>query len=682
MAGRKVWCILIDHEKKATFGEAFSVIVGLDACIEDLTEKVKEKRPDVLGNVIPRVLTVWRCTDSEIDFVNMGSDNFYDRLNEVSPNEEKVEKLNPKQGVEQLTDETLLIEVPDLYELRHPISAKKRKRDSVTSSASNGSQTVSETTRRLWDAYWGVALPTEYTSPPRRRMRRNDQADHTLLSPIKVENGDLLPGSPFMEGILDGMVFLVRAEYIRMYEYVEDCFAKESLSRRPAVVITGQPGIGKTVWIQYALRRCLGERRPVMLMMNTRYVLFSESGVKKIPSDSAIFVERKPINETPWCLIDSTSSPEGIPVEMSAVYSSGVNPIYVTFPDSNRWRKLHQARTPELALMNPWSWEEVSCVARAFSLDMQEVRRRFEHYGPTAHICITNGSEEMKRHEYQCQYAINDIQDMAAVLDVTIRDARDLTTKPALTSPAPFWYKICLVRRLELDRISFEHDMLIISDFIANLCALRLQQLEDDQALKVWRLFSTHGKGKEVTGAIFKAYVHANFRKWISIDARQMFSSRAGGLHESCASYAEHPRLQSSLDRSWSSLEGVKIAFSPPETVFDMDENRLSIKPNVYYQPKKDQQVGIDSLFIHDGHLHLLQMTGGITHMIKPELKTFLKRLDGLPSKDKWRFVFVIPADTVTFNCPKPSIVVGKVFSDRFAVQVRPLYILHLRKHD
>ncbi|KAL5512348.1 hypothetical protein ACEPAG_3340 [Sanghuangporus baumii] len=620
----------------------------------------------------------------------MGSDKFNDRLNEVfSPKPRKVKKLNPKQGVGQFIDETLLIEVPDLYELRYPVSgelsfvvltvstanklhqAKKRKRDSVMDSASNGSQTASETTRRLWDAYWGVALPTEYTSPPRRRMRRNDQADHTLLSPIKVENGDLLPGSPFMEGILDGMVFLVRAEYIRMYEYVEDCFAKESLSRRPAVVITGQPGIGKTVWIQYALRRCLGERRPVMLMMNTRYVLFSESGVKKIPSDSAIFVERKPINETPWCLIDSTSSPEGIPVEMSAVYSSGVNPVYVTFPDSNRWRKLHQARTPELALMNPWSWEEVSCVARAFSLDMQEVRRRFEHYGPTARICITNDSEEMKRHECQCQYAINDIEDMATVLDVIIRDARDLTTKPALTSPAPFWHKICLVRRLELDRISFEHDILIMSDFIANLCALRLQQLEHDQALKVWRLFSKRGKGKEVAGAIFKAYVHANFRKWISIDARQMFSSRAGGLHDSCASYAEHPRLQGSLDRSWPSLERVKITFSPSETVFDMDENRLSIKPNVYYQPK-DQQVGIDSLFIHDGYLYLLQMTGGITHRIKPELKTFLKKLDGLPAKDKWRFVFVIPADTVTFNCPKPSIVVGKMFADRFAVQRQP----------
>ncbi|KAL5527001.1 hypothetical protein ACEPAF_8730 [Sanghuangporus sanghuang] len=695
MSDHRVWCLLIDHEKKAVFGDVFSIKVPHDAYVDDLKMKIKELRPDVLEHVVPGRLTVWRCTDSGIDFADIDSDKFNDRLNEVfSPNEQKVKKLKPKQELRQLTEKTLLIEVPDslpcpsdLDELRHPVSAKKRKRDNDTSSASNESQTDLITARRLWKICWGVALSTEYTSLPRRRVLGNDQANSVILSPIKVENGDLLPGAPFLDGILDGMRFLVRAEYIRMYEYVEDCFAKEYSPqvRRPAVIITGQPGIGKTVWIQYALRRCIGERRPVMLMTNTRYLFFSESGVEKLPSDAEIFDEQKPINETPWCLIDSTSSPKGIPVEMSAAFSPGVNSIYLTSPDSNRWRGLQQSRTPKLALMNPWSWEEVSCVARAFNLDMQEVSRRFEHFGPTARICIANGSEAMKRHENECQDAIKDIQDMATVIEATVRDARDLTmaVKPALTSPATLSHKICLVRRRELDRISLEHDMSIMSDFIANLCAVQLQQLEDDQVLKVWRLFSKHGEGKGMIGAIFEAYVHANFRKWISIDAKQMFSSTADRLHKSRASYMEHPRLQSSLDRPQPSLEGFRINFSPSSTVIYMDaKNGLSIMPNIYYQPKKDQQVGIDSLFIRDGYLYLLQITGGNTHMIKPELKAFLEKLDGLPAKEKWRFVFVIPANTVTFSCPMPSIVVGKVFADRFAVQVCPIYILQARKHN
>ncbi|OCB89793.1 kinase-like protein [Sanghuangporus baumii] len=97
----------------AAFGNAFFVILHRGACTYDLTTKVKEEQPDVLGNVVPRVLTMWRCTDSEIDFGDMDPDNFNDLLNEVfSPNEEKVKKLSPKQRLRQLTEKTLLIEVP------------------------------------------------------------------------------------------------------------------------------------------------------------------------------------------------------------------------------------------------------------------------------------------------------------------------------------------------------------------------------------------------------------------------------------------------------------------------------------------------------------------------------------------------------------------------------------------
>ncbi|OCB89386.1 hypothetical protein A7U60_g3477 [Sanghuangporus baumii] len=146
MTDLRVWCLLINHEKKAAVENAFSVILHPDACVVDLKKKVKEKLN--LEHVDAAMLTVWRCTDSEIDFGDMDSDNINDRLNEVfSPNEEKVKKLKPKQELRQLTEKTLLIEVPDslscpsdLNELRHPVSAKKRKRDGDTVFAPSESQ--------------------------------------------------------------------------------------------------------------------------------------------------------------------------------------------------------------------------------------------------------------------------------------------------------------------------------------------------------------------------------------------------------------------------------------------------------------------------------------------------------------------------------------------------------------
>ena len=194
--------------------------------------------------------------------------------------------------------------------------------------------------------------------------------------------------------------------------------------------------------------------------------------------------------------------------------------------------------------------------------------------------------------------------------------------------------------------------------------------MEDNQVLNVWKLFSKHGEAKAVTGAIFDAFVHANFRKWVSIDAEEMFTFSRGELHAPCLSYVGHPKLLSSQTRSRSCLERFKIAFKPSGTVIYLDPKKLSLKPEVYYQPKKDQQVGIDSLFIYKGYLYLLQMMGGLKHGIKPELGEFLTKIPGLPAKDKWRFIFIIPRETEVFNCAAPNIELGKIFVDQFDVEV------------
>ncbi|KAL5492044.1 hypothetical protein ACEPAI_3491 [Sanghuangporus weigelae] len=102
----EVWCLLTDHEKKAAFGDVFSVIVGPDARIYHLKEKVKEKRPDVLGNVVPAVLTVWRCMNPKL--LSLALITTLD----LSPSEE-----------------ILLLEVPVLNELRQIVSAKRMREE-------------------------------------------------------------------------------------------------------------------------------------------------------------------------------------------------------------------------------------------------------------------------------------------------------------------------------------------------------------------------------------------------------------------------------------------------------------------------------------------------------------------------------------------------------------------------
>ncbi|KAL5522871.1 hypothetical protein ACEPAG_8889 [Sanghuangporus baumii] len=185
MADLKVWCLLIDHEKKAAFGNPFSVIVSPNASIEDLAKKVKIERPDVLEHVVPAMLTVWRCTDPSIDFGDIVPNDLNQKLDEVfSPEQRKVEWLKPKQGVEQLAEKTLLIEVPVLKGFR-------------SSTPENQTFINIETT-------------------PRKPRRQTEDSVKKFLSGYDARLGQYLAGPPwkdFWEGpnVVDNSV----AEFIR-----------------------------------------------------------------------------------------------------------------------------------------------------------------------------------------------------------------------------------------------------------------------------------------------------------------------------------------------------------------------------------------------------------------------------------------------------------------------------------
>ena len=60
MANDKVWCLLIDHDHKATFGEPFPVPICPDDTIHELKKKTKAGY-DKLPNISPNELEIWKC---------------------------------------------------------------------------------------------------------------------------------------------------------------------------------------------------------------------------------------------------------------------------------------------------------------------------------------------------------------------------------------------------------------------------------------------------------------------------------------------------------------------------------------------------------------------------------------------------------------------------------------------
>lgn len=93
-----------------------------------------------------------------------------------------------------------------------------------------------------WKKFWGQPLPLNATQLPESAPERGDD-------PMEFEedfvDGDLLPDQPLFDGIFATEQYIVRAEYIRIYAFVKAHAEEPFRFTPPAVIITGQPGIGE-----------------------------------------------------------------------------------------------------------------------------------------------------------------------------------------------------------------------------------------------------------------------------------------------------------------------------------------------------------------------------------------------------------------------------------------------------
>jgi hypothetical protein len=217
--------------------------------------------------------------------------------------------------------------------------------------------------------FWGDRLPREHRDFGDSVHDPNDEENDDENG--GENDGDLLPESPRLP-IIDSSwsQLLIRAEYLRIYNWVEEKYNDGTGNRPPAVVVTGQPGIGqysfidmrslffytplrvgKSYWAYYALRRRLGDKSDTLWFQASESYLFCSEGVLIVPAE---FLFRK-FRERIWTLIDSSQSPDGIPIKLL----DGVFPIYLTSPKRARWSRLAQSWSDHRAIMNPWTRAEV-----------------------------------------------------------------------------------------------------------------------------------------------------------------------------------------------------------------------------------------------------------------------------------------------------------------------------------
>lgn len=201
---------------------------------------------------------------------------------------------------------------------------------------------------QLHAKYWGKSMAAE------EQEWRNSQNDMEVDdSDPESETG---PGCYLLDFQLGlwGSRLWVRKDYIRLYDFCNQWYGQATSGdfryQAPSVVITGQSGIGrvvflttvsssntarkgKSLWINYAVRRRLGEAKPFIWYCADRGFLFVEEGVfyKRLDDLPDSFTRYL------WTFVDVDESPDNIP---SRLYCHGLNlfNIYTASLSSRTWK--------------------------------------------------------------------------------------------------------------------------------------------------------------------------------------------------------------------------------------------------------------------------------------------------------------------------------------------------------
>jgi len=307
--------------------------------------------------------------------------------------------------------------------------------------------------------------------------------------------------------------------------------------------------------------------------------------------------------------------------------------------------------------MNPWTMAEIHRAApfRAPGVPLPAIEAIFYGFGPTPRLCF---GTERSLIEYQANLD-------EALERLSLAYLESLTSRNRLALD-PVSHKIFMLRRSTIDVDSVSVYIQPISPFIASKVVRRMRALKRYELVSLFKRYNALPSTRRMSGDIFEAYCHVIFSARIEFDFVPMV--RIGGqptVREKRMPqwFSSHTAFSGSVQSQ--ALEVLRASALASGASLDMRSSRvvdydsteiaggLHIEADVYYIPIKTNQAGIDSFFLHDGTLYLLQMTVSDTHGISDELWPFFVSLKGLPPKCNWRLIFVKPPGKI-LACPVP----------------------------
>ncbi|KAF8523117.1 hypothetical protein BU17DRAFT_64015 [Hysterangium stoloniferum] len=399
----------------------------------------------------------------------------------------------------------------------------------------------------------------------------------------------------------------VRAEYIRIFDACQRQY-EETITptpgcyfsgEPPSFVITGQPGIGKTLWQIYAARRCASEKRPFLWLHNDRSRV--------------------------WVFIDSESDPGAL--TMLTLVGTEFVVFFTTSPNEQRWHKLHKTTSYHLFIMNPWSIGEMKQAASLYNLSGEEVVEKYHRLGPIPRLCIQYNPYQLREYEAKLSKALADIT---------------TTTLEKLLSKS---------ESLKMNETS--HSLSPVSLYVKTRLANQFRKEELKEKIRLYRHFGKVPPSRSVAGVFFEAAVQSHLTTEISLTLHPMVKRECNGPTKNLPQwYSSHiPLSNPELEQLRVQAVEEDLSLTPTQTIEYLESELDTILSDVFYVPQRSNQVVIDSFILSNGKLYLFQFTIAKNYLIKSGIINYAAK-HGFPKQEDWCFVFIIPP-ALTLTVPQ-----------------------------
>ncbi|KIL65156.1 hypothetical protein M378DRAFT_178504 [Amanita muscaria Koide BX008] len=289
-------------------------------------------------------------------------------------------------------------------------------------------------------------------------------------------------------------ILLIRNEYVLAYEHIlRDTQNLTTERPRSATLVTGQPGIGKTLFLFYVLARQLHQQNPVAFQIDKyTYALFGPKGVTlHLTTDSRVL-------KGTWALSDSDAS--GRRGLCMAFQQPKFHVIHTSSPSSSRWKNWVKRLGAGKYIMDVWSLKEFQTLLALKKLDSPEGEDLFKKYGPSPRIIIYILTKSIENNAYEREVKTA-ASTLAGKFSAVVPELDDLDFTDEISS------KIFTVRpKNNMSR--GEHVLDISTPFLCCTFGSAISRQASDQQHTFFVMLGSHPSFREAGGKLFEHYVH------------------------------------------------------------------------------------------------------------------------------------------------------------------------------